>query len=204
VSNLTFINAWTKARTGAAIRAILADPELAALEGRWPDFWAAYAPAARPSRRSPAARFVAEQSEAADAALAAAVATSHSVRAAVARTHTRNYWLDVYGGVERTVVARRQARFVLTFAARGWAADPRWRTSTVAAIAAGVVGTGDLAAVPILADALQDAGCDDEDWLAAMRDPDWPWCRGSPVLRSLLSDRTTAPKTRSPRAGTSD
>ena len=40
--------------------------------------------------------------------------------------------------------------------------DPDWATSTVVALARQMDDTGDFSAVPILADALQDAGCDDE------------------------------------------
>lgn len=38
--------------------------------------------------------------------------------------------------------------------------DPAWRTSTVLAIAQGIVRDGNFDAMPILADALEDAGCD--------------------------------------------
>ncbi|VTU02697.1 Uncharacterized protein (Fragment) OS=uncultured bacterium PE=4 SV=1 [Gemmataceae bacterium] len=38
--------------------------------------------------------------------------------------------------------------------------DPAWRTSTVGAIAKGIAAEGTFDAMPILADALQDAGCD--------------------------------------------
>jgi hypothetical protein len=38
--------------------------------------------------------------------------------------------------------------------------DPNWRTSTVVALAAQMYDSRDFSAMPILADALQDAGCD--------------------------------------------
>lgn len=38
--------------------------------------------------------------------------------------------------------------------------DPRWRTETVLGLAAAVRESGDLTRLPILADALEDAGCD--------------------------------------------
>lgn len=38
--------------------------------------------------------------------------------------------------------------------------EPAWRTSTVVAIAKGIAAEGTFGAMPILADALQDAGCD--------------------------------------------
>ena len=43
--------------------------------------------------------------------------------------------------------------------------DPAWRTSTAVAIAKGMYDSRDFSAMPILADALQDAGCDNDDVL---------------------------------------
>lgn len=40
--------------------------------------------------------------------------------------------------------------------------------------------------MPILADVLQDAGCDNDAWLARMRNPYWPWCRGCHILDTLV------------------
>jgi hypothetical protein len=50
-------------------------------------------------------------------------------------------------------------------------ADPSWLTSTVAALARGMYETRDFSAMPILADALQNAGCDNEDVLNHCRQP---------------------------------
>jgi hypothetical protein len=47
--------------------------------------------------------------------------------------------------------------------------DPAWRTDTVVALAAQMRALRDYSAVPILADALQEAGCDDERVLAHCR-----------------------------------
>jgi hypothetical protein len=47
---------------------------------------------------------------------------------------------------------------------------PEWRTSTVVGICERIRETEDYSACPILADALQDAGCDDEGLLAELRD----------------------------------
>lgn len=54
-------------------------------------------------------------------------------------------------------------------ARRGWMFDPDWRTDTAVAIARQMYDTQDFGAMPILADALQDAGCDNEDVLAHCR-----------------------------------
>jgi hypothetical protein len=40
--------------------------------------------------------------------------------------------------------------------------DPSWRTSTVVSLATGIMQDGSFDVMPILADALQDAGCDNE------------------------------------------
>ena len=66
--------------------------------------------------------------------------------------------------------------------------DPAWRTSTVTAIARGVYESRDFSALPILADALQDAGCDNEDVLNHCRG-NGPHIRGCWVL-DLLTGRT--------------
>ena len=57
-----------------------------------------------------------------------------------------------------------------------------WRTATVLALAGQMDETGDFYAVPILADALQDAGCDDEVILARCRAASGVHCRGNWVV----------------------
>jgi len=47
--------------------------------------------------------------------------------------------------------------------------DPSWRTSDVVSLARQIVQTRDLHLLPILADALQDAGCDSEEILNQLR-----------------------------------
>jgi hypothetical protein len=55
--------------------------------------------------------------------------------------------------------------------------DPNWLTSTVTALARQVYESGDFSPMPILADALQDAGCDSPDVLDHCRGPG-PHVRG--------------------------
>jgi hypothetical protein len=55
--------------------------------------------------------------------------------------------------------------------------DPAWRTSTVVQLAQGVYESRDFSALPILADALQDAGCEDAELLGHCRGPG-PHLRG--------------------------
>jgi len=63
--------------------------------------------------------------------------------------------------------------------------DPAWQTPTVTALARQVYESRDFSAMPILADALQDAGCDDEDVLDHCRGPG-PHVRGCWVVDLVL------------------
>ena len=49
--------------------------------------------------------------------------------------------------------------------------DPAWRTPTAVALASGMYESRDFGAMPILADALQDAGCDSDEVLGHCRGP---------------------------------
>jgi hypothetical protein len=62
---------------------------------------------------------------------------------------------------------------------------PAWRTSSVLGIADQVYTARDFSAMPILADALEDAGCDDADILAHCRGPG-PHVRGCWVVDLVL------------------
>jgi hypothetical protein len=53
---------------------------------------------------------------------------------------------------------------------RSVAFSPEWRTDTAVALAQQMYESRDFNAMPILADALQDAGCDSEDILSHCRD----------------------------------
>lgn len=64
-------------------------------------------------------------------------------------------------------------------------ADPLWRTATAAALARQMYESRDFSAMPILADALQDAGCDHEEILAHCRGRA-PHVRGCWVVDLLL------------------
>src|SRR3954452_3899457 len=52
---------------------------------------------------------------------------------------------------------------------------PRWRTADVLGLARGIAADGALERLPILADALMEAGCDDEDVLGPCRRPTGSW-----------------------------
>lgn len=74
-----------------------------------------------------------------------------------------------------------------------------WLTDTATALARLMYTSRDYAAMPILADALQDAGCDDEAMLAHCRDPHQPHCRGCWVLETVLAGQNLPRDPRPPR-----
>jgi hypothetical protein len=63
--------------------------------------------------------------------------------------------------------------------------DTSWLTSTVVALARGMYGSRDFGAMPILADALQDAGCDNAEVLNHCRGPG-PYVRGCWLVDLVL------------------
>ena len=63
--------------------------------------------------------------------------------------------------------------------------DPSWRSATVVALAEQMYASREFSAMPILADALQDAGCEEADILAHCRGPG-PHVRGCWVVDLVL------------------
>jgi hypothetical protein len=63
--------------------------------------------------------------------------------------------------------------------------DPAWRTEAVVGLARGMDDAHDFAALPVLADALEDAGCADAGLLAHARGPG-PHARGCHVIDHVL------------------
>ena len=66
------------------------------------------------------------------------------------------------------------------------AVDPAWLTSDVLLLARGIYEERAFDRMPILADALQDAGCDSADVLAHCRGANPPHVRGCWVVDLLL------------------
>ncbi|WP_315854135.1 hypothetical protein [Gemmata palustris] len=64
--------------------------------------------------------------------------------------------------------------------------SPSWLTSTAVAIVAQMYESRDFSAMPILADALQDAGCDIADVLSHCRDASLNHVRGCWVVDLVL------------------
>jgi hypothetical protein len=65
--------------------------------------------------------------------------------------------------------------------------NPAWRTDTAVALARTMYDSREFSAMPILADALQDAGCEDEQVLNHCRDATAPHVRGCWVCDLVLS-----------------
>jgi hypothetical protein len=64
--------------------------------------------------------------------------------------------------------------------------DPEWRSDTAVSLAKHIYESRDFAQMPILADALQDAGCDNADILSHCRDPQQLHVRGCWVVDLVL------------------
>ena len=64
--------------------------------------------------------------------------------------------------------------------------SPGWRTETAVALARQTYEGRDFGAMPILADALQDAGCDNDDILSHCRDANQAHVRGCWVVDLVL------------------
>jgi len=64
--------------------------------------------------------------------------------------------------------------------------DPVWRTDTASSLAKHMYESRDFSAMPILADALQDAGCENDDILSHCRDEKQVHVRGCWVVDLVL------------------
>ena len=64
--------------------------------------------------------------------------------------------------------------------------SPQWRTDTAVTLARQMYDSRDFSAMPILADALQDAGCDNDDILNHCRDTKAAHVRGCWVVDLVL------------------
>jgi hypothetical protein len=91
----------------------------------------------------------------------------------------------VPGGIRKRTAALLRDIFGNPY--RPVAFDPAWRTDTAVSLARGMYDSRDFGAMPILADALQDAGCEDEQVLNHCRDATAPHVRGCWVCDLVLS-----------------
>jgi hypothetical protein len=87
----------------------------------------------------------------------------------------RGYWLGHFQALFADILARPDVTF-----------DPSWRTNTAVTLARHVYEAREFSAMPILADALQDAGCENADILGHCRDPNGVHVRGCWVVDLVL------------------
>ncbi len=150
---------------------------------------AAAAAAADATATATAAAATAATATAADAADAAAAATATAADAADAAADATATAADATATAARAAMREHQGRLLVALVGPGWLFSAAWRTDTAVALARHVYDARDWGAVPVLADALEDAGCDQGELLALMRDPAAVWFRGARVLDELLGKR---------------
>ncbi|WP_439622975.1 hypothetical protein [Gemmata sp.] len=120
--------------------------------------------------------------------LAAAVVAKSGLTAAIQASWYASYLAG--GASERTEQERKaqgpSLRDIVGNPFRPATFSPEWRTSTAVVIAQGMHESRDFDAMPILSDALQDAGCEDETVLTHCRDPQQVHVRGCWVVDLVL------------------
>ena len=120
------------------------------------------------------------------AEVAAYTCGEHSqVREAIRRAF-RAFAFDIYQNPRRTACHLLRDIFGNPF--RPATVEPAWLTSTVVALAEGIYAEKAFDRMPILADALQDAGCDNDAILSHCRDTSLAHVRGCWVV-DLLTGR---------------
>ena len=87
------------------------------------------------------------------------------------------------GNLKPNIAQAYRELFPNPFLSLAW--KPEWLTSTARELAAHIYDARDFAAMPVLADALQDAGCDDEQVLNHCR-ANKPHARGCWVVDAIL------------------
>ncbi|MBA4187557.1 MAG: hypothetical protein C0467_06015 [Planctomycetaceae bacterium] len=70
-----------------------------------------------------------------------------------------------------------------------WVFSHSWQTTTAVSMARHIYESRDFGLMPILADAIQDAGCEEDVLLTSLRDHESLWCRGCRILDELLGKR---------------
>ena len=70
--------------------------------------------------------------------------------------------------------------------------NPQWRATTVLALCRRMLDSREFDALPILADALQDAGCGDGELRKRCQDPDLEPVRAERLVNLIYSDETAA------------
>jgi hypothetical protein len=122
----------------------------------------------------------------------AAAGTAWSSAVLLACTGTGSGWTPIWTdqwSETRNSTAQRQYQFACDIfgnSLRPVLFAPEWRTDTAVALARTMYESRDFSAMPLLADALQDAGCDTEDVLNHCREPG-EHMRGCWVVDAVLN-----------------
>jgi hypothetical protein len=116
-------------------------------------------------------------------AFRAATSAAHHISHAVSMQKPPKRRLEAHIG--ENVIQAILARDIFGNPFRAVTYDPTWLTSDVIAMCRSMYDSRDFSAMPILADALQDAGCDSEDVLNHRRGPG-PHVRGCWVIDLVL------------------
>jgi hypothetical protein len=141
------------------------------------------------------------------------VVTVEPMSTVTARKHSFYYLVyscltDVFNGLSRGRVDEHRGeqaaqgalvREILGNPFRALSASPTWRTDTVLALAQQMYVAEEFSAMPILADALQDAGCALDTVLDHCRDPRHTHVRGCWVLDLVLGKTESISRRRAPR-----
>jgi hypothetical protein len=147
--------------------------------------------ARRPDPQGIAAQALSKR--ASDAAVRSAVAAAHRAATAAVRHFREPAWRQVperesIRQAERAGERAAQAALVRDIFGNPFRAvplDPRWRTADVVGLALGIYEDGAFDRLPILADALLDAGCDNEQVIGHCRS-EGPHVRGCRVVDLVL------------------
>jgi hypothetical protein len=118
--------------------------------------------------------------------MAAFVATEQALDAAIMMTATAHPLAGKLPKEEAEAYMRSLLRDVFGNIIRPVGFDSSWRTSTIITLARQMYDSRDFSAIPILADALQDAGCDNDAILTHCREPG-PHVRGCWVCDLCLA-----------------
>ena len=94
-------------------------------------------------------------------------------------------WTVEFGGENESAFQREMLRDIFGNPFRPVAFDSRWQTETVVSLAGGIYADRAFDRMPILADALEDAGCDNADVLTHCRGSG-PHVRGCWVVDLVL------------------
>lgn len=149
------------------------------------DIWGAATVGANAAAAVTAGRAATVAANAANAATVAANAATDTATGATGAT------VAAHGAAARARAAmcEYQGGLLVSLVGPGWKFAPGWRTDTAVALAWHIYEAREWGAMPILADALQDAGCEDTLILEPLRDPAGVWFRGCRLLDELLGKR---------------